>query len=441
MTWKIVRLQEVLKQYRIECRVQDDEEYSQVTVSTLDGISIRGKKFGRDIGRKRQFTINLKKYPRTLLFVRQTVYYGGIGIAPIDVDNCIVTENMPMFSIENVNPDYLDFVIHSLFFKEAVAKINRTGSAQKAIHERQLLEIEIPLPSDLEQEELVKLLKQSKTSYKRLLLEFLTQGNILLKLREAFFRDAIQGNIVPQDPNDEPASKLFARIKEEKEALIKEGKLKNEKPLPSIRAEEIPFNIPDSWVWCRVGEIIELISGQHIDSQDYNEQGIGFPYITGPADFSEVYPIVKRWTNRPKVFAGLGDILITVKGAGVGKTNICNYEKLVISRQLMAVRPVLIEGDYLHFYLQNMFDQLQSEMKGTGIPGIGRENILYKLFPLPPLEEQKRISAKLINVLDYCNELNNCNQQNKVQADRLLQVILKEALQPKEIAEVIENNY
>jgi len=112
MKWRIIKLGEVLKQYRIEHFVQDKITYKKVTISKYDRVSYRGEKTGSSIGRKRQFLIDLKKYPNTLLFVRQGVQDGGIGLAPKEVDGCIVTENMPVFSIEGINPNYLEFFIN-----------------------------------------------------------------------------------------------------------------------------------------------------------------------------------------------------------------------------------------------------------------------------------------------------------------------------------------
>ncbi|MBS1793149.1 MAG: restriction endonuclease subunit S [Acidobacteria bacterium] len=256
------------------------------------------------------------------------------------------------------------------------------------------------------------------------------QLDLIRQLRQAFLREAMQGKLVPQDEADEPAEILLERIKAEKEKLIAEKKIKRDKPLPEIKAEEIPFEIPNNWVWCRLGELIELVSGQHIETTDYNEKGEGFPYLTGPSDFGEVFPNPTKWTTKPKVFAEKDDILITVKGSGVGKTNISNLDKVVISRQLMAIRTRFISRFFIHYFLDNSFDLLQSEKKGTGIPGISRENILEKLFPLPPLPEQKRIVEKLEKLMKFCDELEAGIRESKAQAESLLQVALREALEP-----------
>src|SRR5205814_84561 len=93
--------------------------------------------------------------------------------------------------------------------------------------------------------------------------ELTTQQTLITQLRQSILQEAVQGKLIKQNKNDEPASELLKRIKAEKEKLIKQGKLKKEKPLPPITENEIPYQLPEGWVWCRLGETIELISGQH----------------------------------------------------------------------------------------------------------------------------------------------------------------------------------
>src|SRR5690606_26356035 len=107
--------------------------------------------------------------------------------------------------------------------------------------------------------------------------ELTHQIDLVKQLRQTFLREAMQGKLVPQDPNDEPASVLLEKIKDEKERLIKEKKIKKQKPLPPITEDEIPFEIPENWVWCRLGEIcFKITDGFHNTPPKVSE---GFPYI------------------------------------------------------------------------------------------------------------------------------------------------------------------
>jgi len=252
--------------------------------------------------------------------------------------------------------------------------------------------------------------------------------NGVQKLREMILQLAVQGKLVPQNPKDEHASVLLKKIKAEKERLIKEGKTKKAKPLPPIKSDETPYALPNSWKWVRFGEIIDLISGQHIKSADYNSNSVGIAYLTGPSDFGDVHPIIAKWTKKPKTVAIKNDILLTVKGAGLGKNNIVDVDKVAISRQLMAIRCNDVDYSYIHLFINSKYSYFQSIGVGIAIPGISRENVLTLVSPLPPFNEQKRIVAKVDELMALCDELEarkqkvsiNCIQLNDASIHKLL---------------------
>src|SRR4029450_4851417 len=106
------------------------------------------------------------------------------------------------------------------------------------------------------------------------------------RLRQFILDLAVRGKLVEQDPNDEPAVELLKRIQADKARWAKEGKIKHAKPLPKIPEDQRPFFLPDNWSWTRLGDVITLLSGQHLQPNEYsdNDQS-GLPYVTGPADF------------------------------------------------------------------------------------------------------------------------------------------------------------
>src|SRR5690606_21588154 len=134
------------------------------------------------------------------------------------------------------------------------------------------------------------------------------------ELRQAILQLAVRGKLVPQDPNDEPASVLLERIKEEKRRLYNEGKIRKLEKLPPVEPDEVPFEVPEGWVWVRMGQLITLISGQHLPPGEYHHNSDGIPYLTGPADFGKISPVATRSTHTRKAVAERGDILLTVKG-------------------------------------------------------------------------------------------------------------------------------
>lgn len=215
-------------------------------------------------------------------------------------------------------------------------------------------------------------------------------------LKQTILQLAVMGKLVPQDPNDEPASELLKHIAQEKAQLVKDGKIKKQKPLPPISDEEKPFELPEGWEWCRLGECINLISGQHLKPDEYEEDCHGemLPYITGPAEFGLISPTYSKYTNEKRAIAAKGDILITCKGAGLGKLNIADTN-IAISRQLMAINVISMNSEYLKIVLDSMYGYFQSKGVGIAIPGISREDVMEPLIMLPPFEEQKIIMENL----------------------------------------------
>lgn len=149
------------------------------------------------------------------------------------------------------------------------------------------------------------------------------------------------------------------------------------------------------WSIVKIESIASLISGQHIDASDYNSERRGIGYLTGPSDFGERSPIVTKWTEHPKRTALRGDILITVKGSGVGSVNVMSDEELAISRQLMAVRVNATDPELVFFALEAGFEHFQKIATGAAIPGISRTDVLEFKIALPPQNELQNFMSRL----------------------------------------------
>ncbi|MDC2667681.1 restriction endonuclease subunit S [Bacteroides ovatus] len=219
------------------------------------------------------------------------------------------------------------------------------------------------------------------------------------KLRQKILDLAIRGKLVPQDPNDEPASVLLERIKEEKERLIKEGKIKKSKKTVSsdtYHYENVPFEVPEVWVWTTLGEILELVSGQDFPPEKYNANIAGIPYIIGASNIENEQLIINRWTESPSVYSYLNDLLVVCKGAGVGKMAINNIGVAHIARQIQAVRGYTNYTDikYIKAVVKNNIENIISKANGL-IPGLKRELLLSLQLPLPPISEQRRIVCEI----------------------------------------------
>lgn len=221
------------------------------------------------------------------------------------------------------------------------------------------------------------------------------------ELKNSILKLAIQGKLVEQRPGEGMAEELFARIQEEKQRLIAEKKIKKEKPLPEITEDEKTFDIPESWKWVRFGTVISLVSGTDFKPEEYNDQGRGTVYITGASNLSENGVIISRWTETPRNFAYRGDILLVCKGSGYGKTVFCDVDEVHIARQIMAIKQMnSLNMSFTRYFLQANLIYLKAKGQGV-IPGIDRASVLNVPFPLPPLVEQKRIVAKIEELLPY----------------------------------------
>jgi type I restriction enzyme S subunit len=249
-------------------------------------------------------------------------------------------------------------------------------------------------------------------------------------LKQTLLQLAVMGKLVPQDANDEPSSELLERIQNEKVKLIAEGKIRKEKALPPLTLDKVGSSLPHGWERTNFGEIIELISGQHLNPSEYFEtfEKGSIPYITGPADFGVDGPVPTRHTFERRALSIYGDILVTVKGSGVGKTNTVYQNELAISRQLMAVRPISINVNFIEKLLLTLATLFQELTVGIAIPGISREDILHAEIVLPPLAEQHRIVVKVDELMTLCDQLkSHITQANRLQKN-LTDVMVEQAV-------------
>jgi type I restriction enzyme S subunit len=260
------------------------------------------------------------------------------------------------------------------------------------------------------------------------------------RLRELILTLAVQGKLVAQDPRDEPASELLKKIRAEKDRLIAAGKIKRDKPLAGIAEEEKSFGLPHGWEWVRLGSLIELVSGQHLGPNEYVEGlGGGIPYLTGPAEFGATSPEPSRSTRERRAVAIQNDILVTVKGSGVGKLNLVAQPEIAISRQLMAIRPISMDYRFLLLVLQTLAVQFQSQSIGIAIPGIGRDDVVLSILGLPPLAEQSRIVTRVEELMRLCDALEVKGQLEATQHAQLVSTLLATLTESETPAQLADN--
>ena len=253
------------------------------------------------------------------------------------------------------------------------------------------------------------------------------------ELKNSILHLAIQGKLVEQRPEEGTAQELYAQIQAEKQRFIKEGKIKKEKPLPEIIEDEKPFDIPEGWMWVRLGNIINLLSGQDMKPSEYNDKQRGIPYITGASNIINAGIIINRWTENARAVAHRGDLLLTCKGT-VGKMIVLHEAQVHIARQIMAITPYFTDVDFIRFFVERQINNLKSQAKSM-IPGIERKNVMDLALPLPPLAEQHRIVAKIEELLPlvdrYEQAWTKLEDFNRRFPEDLKKSILQQAIQGK----------
>jgi len=260
------------------------------------------------------------------------------------------------------------------------------------------------------------------------------------QLRQAFLREAMQGKLVPQDPKDQPASALLEKIKAEKERLIKENEIKKQKPLPSITLADIPFEIPENWVWCRLGEIcFKITDGFHNTPPKVSE---GFPYIaathvkTDSIDWDNCHYVAEKFHRElhNKAYPKKGELLVVNIGAGCGTPAIIDidFEFSFKNTAILKFNQGLVSNKLLNYYFVWKRDEIYAELTKGGLQPFLSLTILNNInIPLPPLSEQQRIVAKLDELMQYCDELEVSIKESQQQNELLLQQVLREALEPQ----------
>lgn len=407
-----------------------------------------------------------------ILVIKSNGSFDLVGVSQIFKSNTnypyVIASNFLMVLRPNtkiIHPEYLD-----LFLKSPIAISYRFNSQKTTTGLRNLkvdeyLETKIPLPTSIdEQKELVQkftLMLQGNFTTSEIKLnmiynfskykselekEFDKQSNSIQQLRQAFLREAMQGKLVLQDATDEPASVLLEHIKTEKQKLIADGKIKKEKPLPPIKPEEIPYEIPENWVWCRLGDIINSSEGGKspncINKSVINDEwGVIKTTAIQPLYFqeSENKVLPRNFKVNPSHIITIEDVLITRAGPKNRVGIVCCVKnltrKLILSDKTIRLNysKALLNPYFLPIAINSPLIKPYLEKKMVGMAecqvNISQNNMKLIPLPLPPYSEQVRIVSKLDELMQYCNELEQNVKASKEQTEMLLQVVLKEALE------------
>ena len=352
---------------------------------------------------------------------------GRSCIVPEDFDAANVNQHVCIIRLIDHNLiNFIHLLLISPVLQQTIMNA-QVGVSREGLSAEKIKHFLVPLPPLAEQHRIVaksNLFMSMCDELEAAEKEFASlEANLAEYLPKSILQAAVRGKLVPQCIHDEPASELLKRIQAEKSRLIKSGKLKKEKPLPPISEEEIPYDLPDGWEWCRLGEIICLLSGRDLETKMFNDTGHGIPYITGASCINDGYILITRWTETPITISIFDDLIISCKGT-IGKLAFNKIGDCHIARQLMAIRffSKAVEKKFVKLFLASYVNNLIIQAKSM-IPGISREDVLFAPLPLPPLAEQQRIVAKIDELITLCEQLKNIDPDSALPLPDMQQLL------------------
>lgn len=325
------------------------------------------------------------------------------------------------FKILKINKEtYSEYVIYILKFYQKLFKNSKRGAAIPHLDKSLFKSLVVGMPPLEEQkrivakiEELMPYIEKYDKAYTKV--EALNK-KFPEDMQKSILQYAIQGKLVEQREEEGTAEELYVKIQEEKEKLIKEKKIKKEKPLPDITEEEIPFEIPESWKWVRLGNLCSKIGSGSTPSGGklaYKETGIKFLrsqniYNDGLRFDGIVY--ISDEQNKEGSIVSAKDILLNITGGSIGRCALVpdDFDIANINQHVMIIRNIEEENRFLlHYILISPYIQklIMNVQVGVSREGLSAEKLKKFLIPLPPLEEQKRIVAKIEEMLPYCKQL------------------------------------
>lgn len=316
-------------------------------------------------------------------------------------------------------PEYMKYFMESLLYWDQLRN-GTIATAQPNCNGKTLSKMILPLPPLAEQKRIVAKIEELLLYVDRYAAAYekLEQFNAKFPedMKKSVLQYAIQGKLVEQREEEGTGEELYRQIQAEKKRLIKEGKIKKEKPLPEIAEDEIPFDIPGSWKWVRIGTVATILGGKRIPAgRKLSSNDTGYIYIR-VSDMKDGYVSTENLQYVPEdIFPSISkyiihkeDVFITVAGTigRVGKippeldgANLTeNADRLVFS---------LMDQEWLIKCMQSSLvqNQIADATTKVGQPKLAIIRIQNMLIPLPPLSEQKRIVAKLEEILPLCERL------------------------------------
>ena len=417
-SWKWVRLKEIVYNHG---QITPLTKFSYIDIGSIDNIKNRLNNDDNILEPK-----NAPSRARKIVKIGDILYS---TVRPYLHNICIIDRNFKYVPIASTgfavmscysgvyNKYLFHYLLSPAFDSYANNNKNSKGVAYPAINDTRLYIGIVPLPPLAEQKRIVAKIKELLPYVER----YETAYNKLQQLNKRFPGDlqksvlqlAIQGRLVPQHPEEGNAEDLYKQIQAEKQKLIKEGKIKKEKPLPPITDDEKPFEIPKSWKWVRLMEIVSNLGDGIHGTPQFDDNGSYF-FVNGN-NLSNGKIIIKADTKKISVIEyekykkplNYDTILISINGT-IGNYAFYNGEPIILGKSACYISTIdkICKYYLLYIFKTNFFyDYAVKAATQTTIKNVSLKAMRMLPIPLPPLAEQKRIVTKLEEILPLCNKL------------------------------------
>ena len=328
---------------------------------------------------------------------------GSLGnAAVVDTDKLFTAQRSVAVIGSKIESYFLYYVLTSMMFKTQIFA-NAKGTTQRGIYLKKLTGLKLPLPPLLEQSRIAAKIAQLFALLRKVESSTQQYAKLQTLLKSKVLDLAMRGKLVEQDPHDEPASVLLEKIKAEKEQLVKEGKIKKSKSLPPITDDEKPFDIPDSWEWVRLGDVLDVRDGTH-DTPKYVSEGIALVTAKnlkdGKIDFSNIKYISEKDAQKINQRSNVetDDILFAMIGTIGNPVLITKRNNFAIKNVALLKHAKYVNMDFVCKYILASESFLLEYANGGNQKFISLNKIKKLGFPLPPLVEQQNIVSKINNI-------------------------------------------
>jgi restriction endonuclease S subunit len=343
------------------------------------------------------------------------------------------------FDKTKIDVDYFKWFLKSQKFKDIVNANIRSG-IKTELKPKKFLPLIIPLPDLDNQIRIRKKIDSVEKEITEVKLINYKNEDYVKKLRQTILQEAVSGKLVPQDPNDEPASELLKKIKAKKEKLIREKKIRHEKVLSLITEEEIPYELPKGWIKVRLN-VLGTFCGGGTPSMHKSEYWNGnIPWLS-PKDFigsylntSELKITPAGIENSPAKLIPPNSILIVAR-SGILKRKLpvsINTVECTVNQDIKVLKPHLPEmSEYIRYLLLGLESIILTDLikTGTTVQSLKYEKFENFFVPLPPQAEQKRIVEKIDQLMKLCDELDEKVKESQKNTKLLMDAVLREAFE------------